>query len=458
MTIKSQIVLLNLIVFGILISALAYYVYSSTVQSELEAVDLRLNACAAKIITEFEDEWEEEEFPEWDDIMFISVEGLSDVNMTMRSIDGHLIFGNDTLQPPSDQLVPSILKGESSAKTVSIDGREIRHAVFPVVDDDNVEFTLTLATSFEESRARLNHLALILVGSVILVLIIASVVIYFATRFLFKPVSSMISTAEQISADKLGERIELPPRNDEVARLGKALNDMMERIEAAFKSQRQFVSDASHELRTPLTVIIGELEFIQSELSQNALKENIKTTLDELDRLTRLVDQLLTLARIDTGRLVFDRKRIRLDEIVVDCVRLLRNEIEEKKIEMQMRVENAIEIDADPVKLKSVILNLIDNAVRYDHIGGNVQIELEEIQLSQSVQLTVSNTGLSIPPQERDRVFDRFYRGVKSRGNSDGSGLGLAIARELIELHGGRIELGGSQEGDTLFRVILPTN
>jgi len=457
MTIKSKIVTANLIVFGILISGLAYFVYSRTAQAELDAVDLRLEACAAKIITEFEDEWEEEKEPEWDDILLISAEGLTDVSMAMRTLDGGLVFGFDSLPVPPDEQLKAIRNSETVVEMVNIGELSLRRVVYPVGDDGEVEFTLTLITSIDDSVARLNRLALVLVGSVLMSLIVASMAVLLVTRAAFRPLSTMVETAEQISADQLGKRLRLSSQADEVARLGKALNEMMDRIEVAFKSQRQFVTDASHELRTPLTVIIAELEFIQRHLRDNTLKANVTTALNELDRLNRLVDQLLTLARMDAGRLVLDRKLIRFDEVVVDCVQLLKHEAQSKNIRIQVNIDDAVEIDADPVKIKSFVLNLLDNATRYNRRGGAVYVSLGKTQ-HQSVQLTISDTGPGIPAKERSRVFDRFYRGAKSRAESDGSGLGLAIAKELIELHGGRIDIDENQDGGTLLRVVFPAS
>ena len=455
MTIKSKIVTANLIIFGILISGLAYFVYSRTAQAELDAVDLRLEACAAKIITEFEDEWEEEKEPEWDDILLISAEGLTDVSMAMRTLDGRLVFGVDSLQLPSNEQLRVIRNNKTVVEIVNIGGLSLRRVVYPVGDDGEVEFTLTLITSIGDSVARLNRLALVLFGSVLMSLIVASAAVLLVTRAAFRPLSAMVETAEQISADQLGKRLRLSSQADEVARLGKTLNEMMDRIEVAFKSQRQFVTDASHELRTPLTVIIAELEFIQGGLTNDTLKANMSTALGELDRLNLLVDQLLTLARLDAGRLVLDRSLIRFDETVIDCVQLLKHEAQRRKIGMQVNIDGAVEIDADPIKIKSIVLNLLDNAISYNRSGGTVSVHLREIE-PQLVQLTISDTGPGIPAKERSRVFDRFYRGSKSRAESSGSGLGMAIAKELVELHGGRIEIDENQDGGALLRVVVP--
>ena len=456
-SIKGKIVLANLAVFGILLSGLAYFVYNRTSNSEIEAIDLRLESCAAKIITEFEDEWEEEEVPEWDDILHISAEGLQSVYMSLRTIEGRVIFANDSIEPLRPETLARVITGESTQETSERHGQQLRVAVFPIATDDEVDFTLTLMTPIAEINVRLRQLALMLLGSVAVALILASIAVYVVTRVSLGPMAQMVATAEQISADKLDQRIGLPTQNDEVTRLGIALNDMMDRIEAAFKSQRQFVTDASHELRTPLTVIIGELEFIQAQLEQEVLKENVRTALGELDRLARLVDQLLTLARIDARKLILDKKTMRLDEILVDCIKLLHKEAESREIQMKVHVEKAIELNADPISIKSVILNLLENAIRYSGSGGTVSATLQEVSTG-IAELTVSDTGPGIATEDRPQVFDRFYRAASSRAASNGSGLGLAITKELVELHSGRIQIEDGPEGGTLFRVELPKN
>ncbi len=455
MTIKAKIVLANLAVFGILLSGLAYFVYNRTLHSDMTAIDLRLESCAARIITEFEDEWEEEEDPEWDDILDITAEGLQDVRMSLRTIDGLLLFSNDSISPAPEDVRGVILAGESMRETVNNGGQKRRKAIFPVAVDGEVRFALTLMTSITETDARLDRLAMILFGSVAVALLIASIAVYLVTRVSFRPMSHMVRTAEQISADKLDRRIDLPTQDDEVSRIGTALNDMMDRIEAAFRSQRQFVADASHELRSPLTVIIGELEAIQMRLEQESLKESLQAALGEMDRLTRLVDQLLTLTRIDAGKPVLAKRLVRFDEVLVDCVRLMRREALAKKIEMNLHIEKAIEMNADPVKLKSIVLNLLENAVRYSGNGGTVNVTLQEGS-GETAELEVSDTGPGIVPEDRIRVFDRFYRAAGARASSDGSGLGLAITKTLVELHDGRIRIEDGPMGGALFRVELP--
>jgi two-component system OmpR family sensor kinase len=328
---------------------------------------------------------------------------------------------------------------------------------FPVPIDENFRFTLTLAASVDEVRARLDRLAMILFGSVLTVLLVAAAAIYFVTRRYFRPMSQMVTTAEQISANKLDKRLLLPAHADEVTRLGKALNDMMDRLESAFKSQRQFVTDASHELRTPITVIIGDLEYLRSQIDREDLRASIDDALSELDRLTRLVEQLLTLARIDAGKLVLERKRIRLDEILVDCVKLLRKEALKANVRVDVHVETVMEMHGDEVRLKSVILNLLENAIKYSESGGAVAARLRESPAG-FAELTVSDSGPGVTDADLPKIFDRFYRGANSRAAGGGSGLGLAIAKEIVELHGGGIHAMANPEGGSLFKVQLPVD
>jgi len=457
MSIKSKIVSANLVVFGILVSALAIFVYGNTARSEIAAIDLRLESCAAKIITEFEDEWEEEKVPEWDDILNISVEGLRDIRMSFRTVGGRVLFTNDSIAPPQAEVLQSVMASQPVIKTVVRGEEEFRLAVFPVIVDNRVEFTLALMTPIEEIYARLSRLALILFASVVVSLLLASLAIYLVTRVSLEPMTQMVKTAEQISADKLDQRINLPERCDEVTRLGAALNDMMDRIETAFESQRRFVTDASHELRTPLTVIIGELEFIQASLEQNSLKENIRTVLGELDRLTRLVIQLLTLARIDAGKMILDKKPVRLDEVLIDCIQFMDKEARNRSIEMNINIEKALELYADPIRLKSVILNLLENAVRYNRHGGKVWVNLREISIGRA-EITISDEGPGISDVDREKIFDRFYRSAMARAEGNGSGLGLAIVKEIVELHAGQVKVSANQGKGTSFTIELPIN
>lgn len=455
MTVTHKIVLSNLVVFGALLSGLAMVVYHRTARSETAEIDSRLGSSAAKIITEFEDEWEEDPLPEWDQIMGIQADGLPTLYMLVRDVDGHVIFAHDSASAPTPDALASAESGKSVHETVSVNGRRLRQAAYPIAPDEEVAFTLTVSTPLAESDARLSRLALMLMVSVAVVLLLASAATHLVTRWAFTPMSRMVRAAEEISALRLDRRIEQSTSRDEVARLASALNNMMDRIEAAFKSQRQFVADASHELRTPLTVIMGELEYIQKRLDHEGNKENVRTALEELGRLSRLVEQLLVLARIDAGKLTLDLTTVRLDEVLLDCVRFVQEEARRKELDMRVDVEAAVELQADPVKLKSIILNLLENAVRYTQNGGSVSAVLRHASGGKA-ELTVADTGPGIRAEDRPRVFDRFYRAAGARTGGDGSGLGLAIARELVDLHRGHISLDDAGPRGASFTVELP--
>lgn len=459
MTTRRKIILANLAVFGVLLTVFAYMVYRLTMGAELAIVDAQLESCAAQVATEFEDEWEEETEPEWDDILNIEADGLSAVLMSMRN-ENSILFQSESFpewegfNEPSLPLVYAVV-AEPVRQVTYIRSQPWRTLSTPLSDDHGNTFCLTVLTPISDVADRLNRLLLLLILLVIGGLSLASLAVHWATRLAFRPLAAMVGTAEKISGEDLAQRVPVGRHSDEVSRLATALNGMMERIEQAFRSQRQFVTDASHELRTPLTVVIGELEFLKKRLQEAELQRGLDTALDELDRLTLLVDQLLVLARIDTERLMLEIESIRLDELLLDCIRVVRKQAERRSIVIKPEPIEQIESCGDALKLRSVFLNLIDNAVKYSPDGGVVVVSVA-MTGAREAKISVSDRGPGIDRDELPKVFDRFYRAAGARSQENGSGLGLAIAREIAELHGGRIEVASKVGSGTTFMVTLP--
>jgi hypothetical protein len=267
----------------------------------------------------------------------------------------------------------------------------------------------------------------------------------------------MVKKAETISATTLDARLDLPNVRDEVHLLGRALNEMIDRIDGTIKSQRQFVADASHELRTPLTIMRSELEFAHRNVRKSTLKGNIATSILELDHLSSMVNDLLTLARLDAAQMKLEMSPIRLDEMLVECVQTVHGIAKKRKVGLKVFIEEAVEIQGDQKKLMSVFLNLLDNAIKYSPKSKEVTATLTISKgESQRAIIVIKDNGLGIPKSEQERIFTRFYRGSQSRSQTDGSGLGLAIARRFVELHGGRITLQSVEGRGSSFAVELP--
>jgi signal transduction histidine kinase len=280
--------------------------------------------------------------------------------------------------------------------------------------------------------------------------------VYIIVRRAFKPLSTMIETANRISASNLNERLVLPPKHDEVAMLGAALNCMIDRIETAFKGQKQFIADASHEIRTPLTIIQSELEFADRSPMDAPAKQSIHIALDELDHLRKLAGDLLLLAKLEISDRTPHFQLVRLDELITECVRKLSRMSAEKKVLLHLQIENAIEISVDKEKLRSAVLNLIENAIKYTPANGTISISIQEDK--ETVRMVIHDTGVGMSAGDIQNIFKPFYRSDTSRATHSGSGLGLSIVQRIIELHHGTISVESDLTNGSTFSITLPLN
>lgn len=228
-------------------------------------------------------------------------------------------------------------------------------------------------------------------------------------------------------------------------------------IRRSMESQQQFVSDASHELRTPLSVIQAHAELMlrhpHHTIEQDSM--HVSTVLQEARRMHRLVDGLLTLARSDAGRLELDVRPVMLDRIVGDAADKMRTLAEVQRIDLQTEIAGPVPLRADEERLQQLLVILLDNAIKYTPAGGLVRIRCRKT--SHAAQLSVEDTGVGIAPEHLPRIFDRFYRGDKSRTRREGgAGLGLAIAKWIVERHGGKITAESEPSAGTRISVTLP--
>jgi two-component system sensor histidine kinase BaeS len=286
------------------------------------------------------------------------------------------------------------------------------------------------------------------------VLLLTALATNIVVRRAFDPLTAVIATADRISVSTLNERVNIPRNQNEVAALGTSLNRMIERLEAGFKSQRQFIADASHELRTPLSIVQSELEFAnRSQIPESAAK-SLHLALDELDHLRKLAGDLLLLAKLDVPDFRLQRRAVRLDEILAECVQRMTRLSEERNVSMHLAIEEGLEISADDEKIRSAVLNLIENALNYTSTGGRVDISLAK-EGTEAV-VTVRDTGMGIAPSDLPHIFKPFYRSESSRTMHSGSGLGLSIVRRVVELHGGSITLQAHASPGSTFVLRLP--
>ena len=284
-------------------------------------------------------------------------------------------------------------------------------------------------------------------------------------RHSLAPVATMASRAAEISATNLSERLPVGG-GAELIRLARVVNDLLDRLEAAFAQQRRFVADASHELRTPTAILRTEADvtLAQEHRAEGDYRHSLVVMRDAARRLTRIVEDLFLLARADAGHLLARRAPLYLEDLVHDAARAMHAVAERRTVRIELLRLVEAPLEGDPDLLGRLLLNLLDNAVKYSPPGGTVLVAMD--RKNGMCQVSITDTGPGIPVEARERVFERFFRVEESRtsviaGDSDsdsvsGTGLGLAIARRIAEMHAGRLDLVESRPGRTEFRVTLP--
>jgi heavy metal sensor kinase len=270
------------------------------------------------------------------------------------------------------------------------------------------------------------------------------------------PIARLTKATRKITAHNLGERLPRTHNNDELDELTEVFNAMLARLDDSFNRIHEFTLHASHELKTPLTVLRGETETVlRDESISPAERERVTSQLEELRRLTRIVDGLTLLAKADAGQVALQLETVRLDELVRDNFADLQILAEPHGIKVELDNCEEISVRGDRHRLRQLLLNLADNAVKYNQPHGRVTMNLR--RSGEMAEFTVANTGAGILPEILPRIFDRFFRGDLAHGNTiDGCGLGLSIAQWIVCAHGGMIQIASEPSKHTIVIVQIP--
>jgi len=456
--------LLVLVILLVLLSTGVYLYLSYTLyhnlDSELELRASQLSSFRDILDTVAEGRFEEEigevvafYFHSGDELLRISPRDIDitlDNELVDRAISGQAIFATIVT---AEEVELRIYAAPFSQTPPYLMARRPESPLLPMIRVESA--ALIIGRPTKAISQALSGLLRTLAIAVPLTMLLAGGGGVWLARRAFRPVDRMSQTAREIEATDLSRRLEVSTK-DELGRLALTLNQMIQRLQKAFQRQREFTSDASHELRAPLAVIQAESTLaLHKDRSVSDYRQSLETISQEVANMSRVIDQLLTLARADEGRERFACEEIDLGEVLrrlsVDIGILC----EEKGLEFNLNLIDGVKVDGDAASLRQLFRNILDNAIRYTPPGGTISVSLT--REGPMAVVADSDTGMGIPPEDMAHIFERFYRVDKARSRAQGgSGLGLAIAKYIAEAHHGNIEVTSKVGRGSTFTVRLP--
>jgi len=382
-----------------------------------------------------------------------------EIYLEIRDLDGRILYRNDQLGetqlggPP----LPDEGRYTYSPRSAKLpNGQRIRLA-------SRVDFVeghpvlIRLGTSEEPLWHDFSNSTGALLAAFPVALLIAGFVAFSLAKRSLAPIGAMARRAEQITAESLSARLPVENPDDELGHLARVFNDTLARLESSFERLRRFTADASHELRTPLTAIrsVGEVG-LQQDGDVHHYREIIGSMLEEANRLALMVENLLTISRADAGHFQLERSPLRLLDLASEATALLADLADEKNQSLTVEGDHSATVLADRLILRHAVMNVIDNSVKYSPVGTPIRVRVERTN-SQCI-LDVIDKGPGIPAEDREKIFDRFYRLDKARSReAGGAGLGLSIARWAAEAHGGTLRVLADTTTGSTFRFTLPS-
>lgn len=360
--------------------------------------------------------------------------------------------------PLTETALRAALEGKTIFESVRYpDEPPLRLVSVPIKFDDTLVNIVRVGTSLQPIEETLDRLLLVLLASFPVGLVLALVGGWFLAGRALRPVESITQAAQRIAAGDLTQRLTVPHSSDEIGRLAATFNDMIARLDASFRQVRQFGTDASHELRTPLTVLKGETELaLRRPRSSDDYRLVLESSLEEIDRMNRIVEELFFLSRADLGEVKMEHLPVRLDALVEDVQRQAALLGQDREVHVLLGSMTPCTVQGDELRLRELLLNLVDNAVKYSKPGEKVELSL--LCDGCQARLSVKDAGIGIRSDAIPAIFDRFYRTDDARAHvKGGTGLGLAICKWITEAHHGRIEVRSTPGQGSTFTVILPS-
>lgn len=368
-------------------------------------------------------------------------------------LNGRLVFHSRNLLTDRFPYRPGI--EEEFFYDDELSDQKIRLGQFPIFNEYNkVIGQLTIAISRQESYIMLHNLVWVLIIAFPVVLLVLYFAASIAAERAIAPVHQLIRTASGISDATIGTRLDLPPRRDELYKLTETINALLSRIEKSLTRQKQFTSDASHEIRTPLAAIRGTLEVLGRKTREpEVYQEKIKYVIHQVDRLDKLLDQLLQLARMESGTTAVHPERFQLATLITTLRDKWETAARGSQISIIVSVDVNTIIHADKMIMEIILDNLVGNAIKYGRPNGHVYIEW----IASNRSLHIRDDGYGIPAEHLPHIFDRFYRVDASRSSSiKGIGIGLSIVKKLADLQHISISVESKEDTGTTIMLTFP--
>jgi heavy metal sensor kinase len=360
--------------------------------------------------------------------------------------------------PISPNALQAALHGLATFETVKGSGHyPVRVLVAPILEGGQVINVVQVGISLENMMKTLRRFDLIMAAVFPLGLLLAGGGGWLLARRALQPVDRLTQAVRRITSEHLQERLPETGTGDELDRLAGTLNDMLARLEDSFHQIRQFSADASHELQTPLTILRGEIEVaLRAVRRPLEYQQVLHSCLEEIERISRLVAGLLLLARADAGVLRLDLQPVDLTELTLEVAARLQRLAAEKSITLHCDLPAPVIVSGDKEHLHRLLLNLIDNAIKYTQVGGRVTLSLHGDD--HQVRLSVADTGIGLSLAEREQIFTRFFRSAEAKSQGGGAGLGLCIVQSIAAAHGGTIEVDSTPGQGSTFTLVLPAS
>jgi heavy metal sensor kinase len=335
-------------------------------------------------------------------------------------------------------------------------GKQLLINTMSFTTSDGSRFQVESGMPYQQIQIVLHGLLLTLAIYTPLIVLLAIGVGYWLMRRSLQPIDEITERAQGITSTNLSQRLPLIRTGDELERLSAALNRMIARLDSAFQHINRFSADASHELRTPLTILQLELEGILHNRTLSALlQDQIGSALEETNRMSRIVESLLTISRLDAGEAKLEKLHLDLGKLAASTTDEMQILAQEKAISLLRSLEDHVYVEGDRPLLQQVVVNLVDNAIKYTAEGGTVQVRVQSD--SGTAVLEVADNGTGIPAEAISHVFERFYRVDKARSRaSGGAGLGLSIVKAICAAHGAEIRVSSEEGQGSCFRVEMP--